>query len=147
MTEERDFLEEHRRDCAACRANPESVDDALWLLTADQAIDARALTKAARARLAPVLAERQAEVWRRHVTIGLVLAVIPLPFVVAWGGFFGSWLFVVASAVLPTAIVGYALGTYAAAVVLLIGLTYASIPLLMSGRSVVRPLIPKWNSR
>lgn len=110
-------------------------------------MDVAALSGMTRQRLQPVLAEIRSRRWQQHVGVGLVVALAPLPFVLAWGTLLARWLLVVATAVLPTPLVHYAVGSYAAAVVLLIGLTYASIPLLLSGRIDPQRRPPQWNYR
>lgn len=110
-------------------------------------LDVAALSAMTRRRLQAVLAERRGRRWQQHVGIGLVVALTPLPFVLAWGTLLARWMVVVATAVLPAPLVHYAVGSYVAAVVLLIGLTYASIPLLLSGRIDPEPRPPQWNHR
>lgn len=139
-----DLVSRHWRDCVDCEGNASSFDRLRTLMSVAPEVDADRLSARVRVQLVPLLASQRARTWRRSVTAVLVLAVVPLPFVLAWGTILGHWLYALASAFLPPPLVGYALGTYGAGVVLLIGLTYAAIPLLLAGRVPAGELESEW---
>jgi len=134
----------HRAECAECRATLGSLEKTSEALPQ---IDPVVLSAMTRQRLAPLLAERRSEVWQRQVAVGLVLALIPLPFVIAWDAVLLRWLYGAASELLPARVVGYALASYGAAMALLIGLTYASIPVWFARRVSGRTAKLEWNLR
>jgi len=134
MSDPKDLIRTHLRDCAECDDTPESAGVLARMLDGPPEVDVQRLSALTRSRLAPLLYAQRARVWRRHVAVGLVLAAIPLPFVLAMATLAAGWIYDIVAAVLPVSVATYAAGSYGAAVLLLIGLTYAAIPVLLAGR-------------
>jgi len=94
-------------------------------------VDAATLSRRTLARLGPELGRfAQAASWRR-VWVGVLLALLPLPAVVAYDAYFLRVVYAVVSVLLPAAFAAYLVLSYAAFLVLLFALTYAAIPLLV----------------
>ncbi|MEO8603469.1 MAG: hypothetical protein ABI629_12905 [bacterium] len=105
------------------------------LFAADHsAIDAATLSRRTLAHLAPALAANAQRAFRRRVARTLGLALLPLPLVLAMDGLMLGWLYELAAAWLPSGIAAYVVVSYGLAVLVGLGLTYASIPLLLAWR-------------
>lgn len=130
-------LAAHASDCDACRSEPLPLEHlAARLSTSAVDIDSTLLSRRVLARLQPELERRAfAASWPRMLR-GLLLALLPLPLVVAFDAYFLDLVYGLVSALLPAAFAAYLVVSYGALLVLLFALTYSAIPLLMmrSGR-------------
>jgi hypothetical protein len=102
------------------------------------AIDAATLSARARAAAAPALAARAA-FWPRLLRV-LAIALMPLPLLVAADAAVIACLYGVADAWLPHGVAIYLAASYATAALVSLGLSYASIPLLVARRPPGEPL-------
>ncbi len=96
-------------------------------------IDTAALSARALAAARPELVLRAA-FWPRLVRV-LGVSLMPLPLLVAANVALVAWLYGVASAWLPSGVALYIAGSYAVAALVGLGLSYATIPLLLARRS------------
>ena len=132
-------LAAHVEACDACRADTPPVDRIATLLSAATvSIDAAALSQRTIVRLRPEL-ERcaSAALWRRAAT-QVLLALVPLPAVLAYNVYLFRMAYNALLALLPAAVVVYLVTTEAALLVLLFAATYAAIPILLARR------LPRW---
>ncbi|HVO26084.1 MAG TPA: hypothetical protein VMW56_20910 [Candidatus Margulisiibacteriota bacterium] len=97
-------------------------------------IDAATLSRHAFARLQPELQRRAVLIGWRRVAVGVLLALLPLPFVLAYNAYFLRLVYGYLSALLPATIAAYLVLSYAASLLLLFAATYAAIPVLLVGR-------------
>lgn len=126
----RDALTGHGEECAECRAHAAAV--AAVLERSAVPVDAAQLSALAVARVQPQLvAHARVTFWRRLAVV-LVVALIPLPLIVAADLWALGWLYAVASAWLPALIATYLVVSYGATVMVLLGSVYAAIPLLLA---------------
>lgn len=95
-------------------------------------IDGAALSARALAAAAPALAARAA-FWPRLLRV-LGISLVPLPALVAVNLALVVWLYGVADAWLPHGLAIYLAASYAVAALVGLGLSYASIPLLLARR-------------
>lgn len=96
-------------------------------------LDAAGLSSRALAAAAPALAARAA-FWPRLARV-LGLSLVPLPLLIAANVTVVAWLYGVAASWLGGGFALYLAGSYALAALLGLGLSYASIPLLLARRS------------
>jgi hypothetical protein len=96
------------------------------------AIDGAALSARVLVAAAPELAARAA-FWPRLVRV-LGISLVPLPALVAVNVALVLWLYGVANAWLPHGLAVYLAASYAVAALVGLGLSYASIPLLLARR-------------
>lgn len=136
-------LGEHAEECGECRATPLPLGELARVLAQQVvAIDAVALSRRVAAALQPELA-RLASVWFwRRFGRGVLVALLPLPAIVALDAWLLSYVHEWAAAWLPEALATYLVVSYGALLVLLFAATYAAIPLALAreawGRSVAR---------
>jgi hypothetical protein len=95
-------------------------------------LDVAALSARALAAAAPELATRAA-FWPRLVRV-LGISLMPLPLLLAANAVLVVWLYGIAEAWLPHGLALYVAGSYAVAALVGLGLSYASIPLLLARR-------------
>lgn len=95
------------------------------------ALDCDAWAARARVAVAPVLERRAARAFRRRVAGALVAAMVPLPAIVAYDRFVLELLYGLADALLPQPLPMLAVGAYGLTALLLLGATYAAIPVLV----------------
>ncbi len=129
-------LAAHVEACDACRLDTPAVDlIAARLATVNVPIDAAALSQRTMLRLRPELQRcANAALWRR-ATIGVLLALLPLPAVLAYNVYLLHMAYDVLLALLPAAVVVYLVASEAALLVLLFAATYAAIPVLLARRT------------
>jgi hypothetical protein len=96
------------------------------------AIDSAALSAGVLRAAAPELAARAA-FWPRLVRV-LGISLVPLPVLIAVNVALVAWLYGVADAWLPHGLALYLAGSYAVAALVGLGLSYATIPLLLAHR-------------
>lgn len=140
MSDARDNpLSEHVRDCEECRGGGAPLASLTALLDASAApLDAERLSRLVVARVAPTLQARaQATFWRRLAGT-LAAALLPLPLVVGIDLWLLGWLYALIAAWLPSSLALYVVISYAATLLVLLGSTYAAIPLLLA-RPVSEP--------
>lgn len=111
---------------------PDGPSDLESSLRTPPVVDVGGLSSAVVREAKPLLARRATSAWMQRVAMGLALALLPLPvvaytFATALAAAYGF-----ATAYLPSSVVFYGLGTYAAGVVLMIGATYALIPIALA---------------
>lgn len=82
----------------------------------------------------PAVARRAAADFRRRVFVRVLLAVLPLPFVLTYAGYVLQALYLPISRLLSPDIAGYVAGVHVLSLALLFGATYAAIPMML-GRS------------
>ncbi|MBX3024420.1 hypothetical protein KF840_05860 [bacterium] len=102
------------------------------LAAARVSIDTAALSARALAAAGPELAARAA-FWPRLLRV-LGVALMPLPLLVAANVALVAWLYALADAWLPHGVAIYLAASYALAALVGVGLSYASIPLLLARR-------------
>ncbi|MFI5364418.1 MAG: hypothetical protein ACHQ4J_02230 [Candidatus Binatia bacterium] len=128
----RDILAVHAEHCDECRTAPLPLDRVATLLNAGSVdIDTSLLSRRVLARLTPQLQRRAAVIHWRRVAACVLLALVPLPVVLAYDAYVLHVTFEVVSVLLPATLAAYLVLSYAAFLLLLFALTYASIPLLM----------------
>jgi hypothetical protein len=126
-------LAAHVDECGECRESPPPIARiARHLATGDLHFDIADLSRRTLAYVRPEL-ERRARmlVWRR-VAAGIVLALLPLPVVLAYDALVLRLLYGAVSAVLPSTVAVYVVASYTAVLALLFAATYAAIPILVT---------------
>ena len=107
----------------------------LALFAADHpAIDTAALSRRTLAHVGSALQARARITFRRRVARTLGLALLPLPLVLAVDALLLGWFYELAAAWLPSSVATYLVASYGLAVLVGLGLAYASIPLLLAWR-------------
>jgi hypothetical protein len=124
----------HVRRCERCSQEEPVMRALAHVLGADVAPELPpGLTNRVLSAVAPVLAERAVaarEPYRQSLVRALAVALLPLPVILLLDLYLVRAIHTVLSAVLPAALSTYLTFNYAALVVVLITLTYGSIPLL-----------------
>lgn len=130
-------FEAHVAECEDCRATPPPIAHIATLLNSGVvALDPAGLSRRTLSRLQPELARRaMAGLWRQ-VVVALLLALLPLPAVLAYDAYLLRAAYALVSSLLPTAVAAYLIFGYAAFLVLVFATTYATIPLLLAPRTV-----------
>jgi len=126
------LLRDHAAECSECGAAPlplPRIEAALTAAVVD--VDATALSQRVLVQLRPELQRRASAVLWRRVIAGILLALLPLPAVVAYDAYVLQAIYALVSAWLPSAFAAYIVLSYAAFLVLLFAVTYAAIPLLV----------------
>jgi hypothetical protein len=133
-------LTAHGADCTECPEEPLPLDHLATLLEdATPDVDPATLSRHTFARLQPELQRRATVVGWRRVAVGVLLSLLPLPFVLVYNAYFLRLLYDYLSAVLPAALAAYLVLSYAASLVLLFAATYAAIPVLLVQRRIEPP--------
>jgi hypothetical protein len=133
-------LAAHASDCAVCGTQSGVVDQIAAILAAGAVeIDVAPLTGQSLSRLRPELARLARVAFWRQVLVATLLALIPLPLIVAYNTLLLGLLYDLLSGLLPAFIATYIVGTEAALLLLLCGVTYAAIPVIVA-RNLPRPL-------
>lgn len=136
-------LTAHRADCAECQDTPLPIDRiAAVLEAAVPAVDAAALSRQAFARVQPELQRQALALGWRRVATGVLLSLLPLPFVLAYNAYLLHLAYDFLSALLPATVAAYLVLSYGAFLLLLFATTYAAIPLLVVQRSIEPPAAP-----
>jgi hypothetical protein len=132
-------FESHVAECGECGAMPPPIERIAAVLNASVvAVDAPGLSRRTFAHLRPELARRAAsELWRQ-VAAALLLALLPLPAVLAYDAYLLRAAYELASAVAPAAVAAYLIFSYAAFLVLLFATTYATIPVFLASRTAAQ---------
>jgi predicted anti-sigma-YlaC factor YlaD len=127
-----DALSEHVSECSECSAAGEDVADVRAALgRARLDLNAALLSRRVAEMVAPELARIAAKAFRRRVALCLLLALIPLPLVLAYDAFVLRLVFGLLSSLLPQAVVLYLVASMALTGLLVIASVYAAIPLLV----------------
>lgn len=136
-------LANHAADCDICRSEPLPSDQlARALATSRIEIDAAALSQRTLTELRPQLRRRAARALWQRVAVGVLLALVPLPAVLAYDAYVLRLAYDLVSALLPTTLAAYLVLSYAAFLLLLFALTYAAIPLLVVREAKPRAVTP-----
>lgn len=130
---------EHIRECEDCR-HADLPAEALMAALEDDSptVDASALSLRVLAASRPILSRRARRLWWQRVALAAAVGSLPLPLVLAWDGYVLRSLHVLMSTLLPTPVATYVVVTYGAILMLLLGATYAAIPLLTPRRDAFR---------
>ncbi len=138
MNPERDLqnghacLATHVAECEVCRSEPLPLEPVVQALATSRVeIDATSLSRHTLARLQPQLRQRATRVLWERVAVGVLLALVPLPAVLAYDAYILRVVYDLVSTLLPTTLAAYLVLSYAAFLLLLFALTYAAIPLLL----------------
>lgn len=130
---------EHMRECEECRHADLPARSLMAALDGDTpTVDVSSLSNRVLAASRPVLSRRASRLWWQRVALAAAVGSLPLPLVVAWDGYVLRSLYVLMSALLPTSVATYVVVTYGAILMLLLGATYAAIPLLTPRRDAFR---------
>jgi hypothetical protein len=125
----------HVAECERCAAAAPPVQRIAAILTVSAVpVDPAGLSRRTLTALRPELARRtRAALWRQ-VAAALLLALVPLPVVLAYDAYLLRAAYEVASTLVPATVAGYLILSYAAFLVLLFATTYAAIPVLLAQR-------------
>lgn len=135
-----DALTEHVEGCSDCRVEPLKIDELRTALRREAIhLDSALLSRRVAEMVAPELARLAARAFRRRVAVGVLLALIPLPAVLAYDAFVLRAIHAVLSFLLPEALVAYFVASIALSILLLIATSYAAIPLLVHRQLAARP--------
>ena len=127
-----DALSEHVSECSECAVAPQDVADVRAALGRGRLdLNAAPLSRRVAEFVAPELARLAAKAFRRRVALCLLLALIPLPLVLAYDAFVLRVVFGLLSNLLPEAVVLYLVASMALSGLLVIASFYAAIPLLV----------------
>jgi hypothetical protein len=125
-------LAAHRRECESCRLDPPAeARIAAALAQSPPAVDAAALSAAVLTRVSTELAARAQAVFRRQVMVVLLLALVPLPGLLFFGGYGLFLAYELIARVLPKVLAEYLVISYAASALVVLTASYASIPILL----------------
>jgi hypothetical protein len=127
----------HAADCDECQRTPLPAREIGALLDAAVPdVDVGALSQHAFGRARPLLHRRRAG-WSWQLAAGLLLALLPLPVVVAYDAYVLHLAYEFLCGWMPAVVAAYLVLSYAATLVLLFATTYAAIPLLVNRRPVL----------
>ena len=139
MTESDDrtaVLAAHVEECDECRATPLPMARIATRLDASVVpIDAAALSRRTLLQLRPELVRLGAVALWRKVAAALLLALLPLPAVLAYDAYLLRAAYELVSGLLPATLAAYLIFNYAAFLVLVFAATYAAIPVLLASRT------------
>ena len=122
-----------RRDLADAPSGLADADALARLLGAGAiALDDTDLAAQALLAARPEMSRRAAIDLRRRVFGRVVLALLPLPFVIAYAGYVLQALYLPVAALLSPDVAGYVASVHVALLALLFGTTYAAIPMMLS---------------
>lgn len=137
-----DKLQEHATGCDACKEAPLPLSEIAAALDASvSTIDASSLSRRVLAEAQPLLQRVVMRRFWRQVAAVIVVALTPLPFVLAYDAYLLQLLHTAVSTLLPSALATYFVASYAASLLFLFALSYAAIPVLMA-RSALPRLVP-----
>jgi hypothetical protein len=133
----------HVEECQTCRTVPPPVERIAAVLRASTvALDAAALSARTLAHVRPELERRASAARARRIAAGVLLALLPLPVVLAYDAYLLLLLYHIISALLPTAVATYLVLSEAAALALLFAATYAAIPIVLARPGSARMAMP-----
>jgi hypothetical protein len=136
----RDALVEHVESCSDCEGEALPLAELRTALRCETiGLDSAVLSQRVAAMIAPELARMAARAFRRRVALGVLLALIPLPAVLAYDAFVLRTIHAVLSFLLPEALVAYLVASMGLSILLLIATSYAAIPLLVHRQLTSRP--------
>jgi hypothetical protein len=134
-----DNLREHAAACAECRETPLPIDRIVALLDAGVcAVDATSLSKRVLLQAQPLLQRAaMARFWRQVATV-IVIALTPLPVILAYDAYLLGLLHAAAATLLPSPLATYLVASYALSLLFLFALSYAAIPILVARNAAPR---------
>jgi anti-sigma factor RsiW len=136
-------VETHVAECGECAAGGLPVERLDGILRkAVVQLDATDMAQRTLLRLQPEMARLASAAFWRRVVRGVVLALLPLPLVLAYDAWVLRIAYGLISALLPSAVALYLVASYAAFVLFLCAATYAAIPLLVAQESRARQISP-----
>ncbi len=125
----------HLQECEACRTSALPIERIATLLDASVVeVDAGTLSRRLLLRVQPELQRRAAWVFGRQVAAAVLVALLPLPVVLAYDACLLHLVYNVVSWLLPARVASYVVLSYAAFLALLFALTYATVPVLLARR-------------
>ena len=128
-------LATHLQECEACQTSAPPIDRIATLLDASVVeVDAATLSRRLLLRAQPELQRRAAWVFGRQVMAAVLVALLPLPVVLAYDAYLLHLIYNVVSWLLPAPVASYVVLSYAAFLALLFALTYATVPVLLARR-------------
>ncbi len=102
------------------------------LVASPIAVDDAGMARRALGGMRPELARRRSADLHRQVLVRVMLAVVPLPFVVAYAVYVLRALYVPVAALLTPDLAAYVAVVHIMLLTLLFGVTYAAIPMMLS---------------
>jgi len=134
----------HRNGCAECRRDPldplREAAVAAALARSSLSVDAGALSSLTLARASAELTARAQVVFRRQVSVVLLLALVPLPGMLIFGVYALRLAYQMIATVLPAAVAEYLAVSYGLSALVVLTASYATIPVLLE-RLRARPAV------
>ena len=139
-------LRAHAEQCDECSAQPLPLDGLARVLGEQHAVVVpSSLSQRVMAAAVPLLAVNAANAYRKRLIAGVALSVAPFPLLVFFNLYLLREAYELLSHWLPVAFVAWLVIGYAAALLLICALTYASLPLLIA-RARTRAALPALES-
>jgi hypothetical protein len=136
------LLRAHAEQCDDCATQPLPLDGLARVLTEERAVvTPPSLSRRVMVAAVPLLAANAAYAYRKRLIAGVALAVAPFPLLVFFNLYLLREAYELLSQWLPIAFVAWLVIGYAAALLLICALTYASLPLLIA-RARARAALP-----
>lgn len=134
-------LRQHVADCDECAAVAPPIDRLTALLDASHVEpDVVGLSRRVMATAQPLLQAIALRRYRRQVAAAVVVALAPLPLILAYDAYLLRLLHAATSALLGGPLATYIVASYAACLLFLFAASYAAIPILMARNILPRPL-------
>jgi anti-sigma factor RsiW len=143
VTSAADTFATHLAECDECHANAASVARVEELLAAapQPVIDTTALSQRLLAVARPELARFVAPPYWQRVAAAVLGGLLPLPFVVVVNVLFLAVFHALLTAAGLATVAAYLVMSYAALLALIIGATYAAVPVLVERSAGARPAL------
>jgi len=143
----RAMIATHMEACELCATWPLPIEPLAAVLHASTIdIDGAQLSRQTLLQLQPELARRaatsRAAEWWRQVAVALLLALLPLPLVLAYDAYLLQLLYAAIQVLVPASLATFVVASYGALLVLLFAGTYAAIPLLLARGQRWQPAAP-----
>jgi hypothetical protein len=136
-------LREHIAECDDCRTDAVPIERIDSLLGTSQVeLDTASLSRQAFAAAQVALHATALRHFWRQVAAVVVLALLPLPVVLAYDAVLLRLLHLAASSLLSGAVANYLIFSYASSLLFLFAASYAAIPILMA-----RSMLPQMSAR
>jgi hypothetical protein len=136
-------LRAHVHECERCATEPVAVEPlaAVLVRSGEPPVALSALSLRVLAAAAPLLAANAAHAYRRRLLSSVGLSLAPFPLLVFFNLYLLREAYTLLSSWLPVGFVVWLIVGYAAMLLLVCALVYASIPLLIA-RARLNPLVP-----